>query len=70
MKYIHYTVWLLSNGFSKKKFLKVKANELMDRISVTIKIVFAAIFSCSSYKCRKLEIKIKFVSVPLRENNT
>lgn len=44
MKYIHYTVWLLSNGFSKKKFLKVKANELMDRISVTIKIVFAAIF--------------------------
>ena len=42
----------------------------MYRISVTINIVFVAVFSCFSCKSRKLEIKIKSVNVPLRESKT
>ena len=69
MKYIHDSV-VLSKGFSQNFFVKIKANELMDRISVTRSIVLVSIFAYILCKSRKLEKKKKSVSFPFSENNT
>ena len=56
----------LYNGF----FLKVKANGLMHKKSVTKIMAVFAIFSCSLCKSRKWEIMIKLSNIVLREKQT